>query len=379
MTLTVIWNGQVFSPQPQGVTSLLIGGGQVIRLGQLDVSLLQASGLVENVIDAQGCLVFPGLIDPHQHLVGAGGEEGFASRMPEMPLREIILAGITTVVGLLGTDTVTRNPVSLYAKVQQLNAEGITAYMYTGGFELPPHTIMASPLEDIVMIDPVIGTGEIAISDPRWIDPQLYNLAYVISQTQLAGQMAGKAGVTHIHTGPSEKRLSLLHQILDEYAIKPESIYATHITRSPELMRDAVSLAARGAYVDMDTVDGGIPDHLHHYLQAGGDPNHVTVSSDSYTPGGSPAKFWQAFADCWRDDRLTATQVLKAFCVNTAKVLKLNQKGHLHPGADADVLIVREETMKITHLLAGGKLLIENAQQVHKGEQDRLLKQGVVE
>ena len=145
--------------------------------------------------------------------------------MPEIMVGQIVCAGVTTVVGLLGTDTMTRNMGCLHAKASQLWAEGITTYIYTGGFELPPTTLTGSVVDDVVMIDKIIGTGEIAISDSRWLDPQLYDLAHIVSQTALGGQMAGKAGVTHFHTGAGKRRLALLHELLDCFDVPPSSIY----------------------------------------------------------------------------------------------------------------------------------------------------------
>lgn len=168
---------------------------------------------------------------PHAHIIGAGGEEGFASRMPEILAGQIVGAGITTVVGLLGTDTMTRNMSCLHAKASQLCAEGITSYIYTGGFELPPKTLTGAVVDDLIMIDKIIGTGEIAISDPRWLDPEPYELAHIVAQTSLGGKMASKAGVVHFHTGPGKRRLALLHELLDCYDLPASSLYPTHINR----------------------------------------------------------------------------------------------------------------------------------------------------
>ena len=41
----------------------------------------------------------------------------------------------------------------------------------------------------------------------------------------------------------------LLHALLDRYDIPAKNLHATHITRSHDLLEDAVALAKRGAYV----------------------------------------------------------------------------------------------------------------------------------
>lgn len=70
-----------------------------------------AERLGAEIIDAHKCLIIPGLVDIHVHLIGGGGEAGPASRTPESQLSAFLDAGITTVVGVLGTDCITRRQV----------------------------------------------------------------------------------------------------------------------------------------------------------------------------------------------------------------------------------------------------------------------------
>src|SRR3954470_4326307 len=183
-------------------------GDRIARIGSVDTDALRATGLPCRVIDASGLLVTPGLIDPHEHLIGAAGEEGFATRTPEITFDEIVQAGITTVVGCLGTDTVTRWLTTLLGRVRQLHEEGISAYMYTGGYPIPPPTITSSVTNDIVMIDRVIGVGEVAIADTRAWKPALWQLASYVTEAMVGGSLGGKAGIVHFHVGSAESRLS---------------------------------------------------------------------------------------------------------------------------------------------------------------------------
>jgi beta-aspartyl-dipeptidase (metallo-type) len=353
----------------------LLAGDRIAKIGMVDPKNLEELDLEFDVIDASGCLVLPGLIDPHVHLIGAGGEEGFASRMPEVLFSQIVCGGVTTVIGLLGTDTTTRNLSSLHAKASQLWDEGLSSYFYTGGFELPPTTMTGAVLDDLVLIDKIIGTGEIALSDPRWIDPQLDELAHIVAETSLGGKMSGKAGVTHFHTGPGKKRLSLLHQLLDNYDLTASSLYATHINRSEALIDDAITLAKRGVYVDMDTVEEDLAERVCYYLNHGGPPNQLTASSDAHTPKGSTRKLYEQFVDCVRRG-MPLADVLPLFTSNTAAVLKLEGKGQLEVGKDADVLIVREDTLEIVHVFARGRHLVKDGDLVHLSKQEQQVKSG---
>jgi beta-aspartyl-dipeptidase (metallo-type) len=116
--LTLIKDGQVFDPRPLGQTSILLVDGKIGRIGEIEQAAIEALDLEFQVIDAEGCLVTPGLIDPHEHLLGGSGEEGFSTQSPEIQLSEIVTAGITTVVGCLGVDTTMKTLPGLLAKVK---------------------------------------------------------------------------------------------------------------------------------------------------------------------------------------------------------------------------------------------------------------------
>ena len=118
----------LFDPEPKGVCDLFLCGGIVAAVGK---NLSPALPDVE-VVDGSGLTALPGLVDQHVHFTGGGGECGFRSRVPELSLTDFTTAGVTTAVGLLGTDSATRSPKSLLAKTKALNEEGITAYCLTG-------------------------------------------------------------------------------------------------------------------------------------------------------------------------------------------------------------------------------------------------------
>ena len=117
--LTLIKNANVYTPKPQGIMCLLIGGGQILYIGK-DIPVL-SHHLGINEVDLEGRTLVPGFIDGHAHICGGGGESGFSTRVPPVPLSEFTLAGVTTVVGLLGTDDLSRSTESLVSQVYGLS------------------------------------------------------------------------------------------------------------------------------------------------------------------------------------------------------------------------------------------------------------------
>ena len=358
---TLIEHGEVYTPEPRGVQAVLLANETIVKIGAVDARKLAALDLPCVTIDAAGCVVVPGFVDPHAHLIGAGGEQGFASRNAEVSLGELLQAGITTVVGLLGTDTVTRHLTTLLGKARQLTAEGITAYLYTGGFQVPTPTITGSVMDDLILIDRVLGVGEIAISDQRAVAPSLEELAKLVSAAFIGGMVGGKAGVTHFHTGPGKERLRLLHRLLDEHEIAPECLYPTHIGRSEALMDDAIALAKRGAFVDIDTVERDLSKWLLYYWEHGGPRDRLTISSDAHTRGHN-LYLYNQFVAVARDARQPLAHVLPCFTHNPAGALRLDRKGRLAVGADGDVLVLRQDSLEIVHLIARGRHLVRDGQ-----------------
>jgi beta-aspartyl-dipeptidase (metallo-type) len=359
---TLIEGAEVFAPESLGVQPILLGGGAILRIGGVDAAALARCGLGVDVIDGSGCVATPGFVDPHQHLIGAGGEQGFGTRMPEVPAADIALAGITTAVGCLGTDTITRSLPALLGKVRQLEAQGLTAYLYTGGFQVPPPTLTGSVLSDLVLIDKVLGVGEIAIADVRSSQPTVPELARLVSDAWVGGTLSGKAGVTHFHVGPGRQRLACLHALLNQHEVTPAAIYATHINRTPELLSDAIGLGRRGAFVDLDTVDEDLPPWLRRYRDGGGVPERLTVSSDAHTRGGAPRKLHGQLVACCRDHGLPLGEVLPLFTANPAAALGLQRKGRLRVQADGDVLLMRRDSLQIVHVFARGRVVVRDGQ-----------------
>src|SRR5699024_195716 len=337
-------------------------------------------GVPYKVIDVDCALVTPGFIDPHVHLLGGGGEGGFATRTPELQLSDLINSGITSVAGLIGTDGTTRHLSSLLAKARGLEIEGVSTYIYTGNYDVPTPTITSNVKDDAILIDKVIGTAEIAIADSRSGQPNVHELAKIVGQTRVGGMLSGKAGITHFHTGPGKSYLSILHQLLDEYELPASNIHVTHITRSKGLFDDAIRLASRGSYVDI-TADHETYQWVSYYKENGGDLSKLTISSDG---NGSLPKFddksnllglgvastrtlFDQVVETIKDDSLSLEETLRLVTENTAKALKLENKGTIEVDKDADLLVLDPEDYQIQHVFAKGQHMLEDGEILVRG------------
>lgn len=362
--LTLIENGEVFAPEPLGKLPVLLSGPSVLRVGCIDGNKLAEAGLDVDVVDAEGCYVVPGFIDPHEHLLGGSGESGFSTQTPEIATSEIATAGITTVVGCLGVDTTMKTLAGLLAKVKALKEEGLNAYMWSGGYNIPPTTITNSIGNDIMFIEEVIGAGEIAISDERSAAPTAQELARIAHDVYTSGMLSKKAGRVHFHVGSQPGRLKPLRDMLEQHDIKPEWLYPTHINRSNALMLEAIQLAKNGSFVDIDTVDEDLVEKVKFYFDNGAPPEKLTVSSDSSIT--SPQNLFRQVRQCVVEAKLPLEQILPLVTSNTAAALKLDIKGRIAEGKAADVLVISKEAFELVEVIGLGRRLVKDGKVTFK-------------
>jgi beta-aspartyl-dipeptidase (metallo-type) len=354
--LTLIENGDVFAPEPLGPASVLLTDGKIAKIGEVDRAAVEALGVECSVIDAAGCIVAPGLIDPHQHLLGGSGEGGFSLQSPEFFIGEIVRWGITSVVGVLGVDTTMKTMAGLLAKAKALKEDGLNAYIWTGGYNVPPTSIMTSVRDDILFIDEVIGAGEVAISDARGHDPSAADLARLAHDCYVGGHLSGKAGLLHLHVGEADTRLDPLCEVLDGFNVEPKWLYPTHVERTTRLFDQAVALAKRGMPLDVDVVEEDLPKWVRRYREKGGPPECLTVSSDASLT--SPRLLYEQLRSCVRDHKMPMDEVLALATRNTARVLKLDQKGALEKGRVGDILIMERDSWEVVHVLSRGMPMV---------------------
>jgi beta-aspartyl-dipeptidase (metallo-type) len=382
--ITLLRNAELYDPAPCGRRHLLVGGERVLWVGREVPALDGALEVAE--VDLDGRRVIPGLIDGHVHLTGGGGEAGPETRVPPVGLSRLTLGGVTTAIGVLGTDDAVRTTAELVTVARGLIAQGLSAWCHTGGYHVPPATATGSVRLDIALIDLVIGVGELAISDHRSSQPTLDELLRVAGDAHVGGLMSGKAGIVHLHVGDGPRGLDLVRQALERSEVPAAVFNPTHVNRRQGLFEEAVALTERGCSIDITAFpvaegeDAWSADEaLVRYLDAGADPSRVTVSSDGggclpvFDDEGRVASFDVGSPSACGQTLRTLLgrgqpleRVLPAFTANPARLLQLHRKGVLRAGADADVVVLDEKSA-VTDVMARGRWHVREGRAVVRG------------
>ena len=390
--MVLLLNADVYAPLSLGIRHLLIGGGRIVWLGP-DAQLPDLPGALlaqTQSIDLEGRRLIPGLIDGHVHVTGGGGEAGFATRVPPVGLSRFTGAGVTTVVGLLGTDDVARGPRELLATLYGLREQGLNAYGYTGGYHVPPATLTGSVKGDVTFIEALIGVGEVAISDHRSSQPTYEELLRLASEAHLAGLLTGKAGIVHLHLGDGPRGLEFVRRARSESELPARVFHPTHVNRRRALYVEALELARDGVTIDVTAfaVEDGedafsAADALALYFASDAPAEQIAISSDAggclpcFDPDGrvthmdvgDSGELLKTLSELCRRG-VPLERALAPFTSNPARQLRLSRKGGIAQGLDAD-LVALEATGEPHTVIINGDLYVRDGQAVRRGRFER--------
>ncbi len=374
----LIKNATLYTPEEEGVKDVLIVNDRIVAVEKnLSVNLPELE-----VIDAKGLLLVPGFFDQHIHVTGGGGEAGPVSRPPELMLSELIRVGTTSVVGVLGTDFISRSVENLLAKVRGLKSEGVSAWMYTSNYHYPPTTLSGTVSRDLYFVPEVIGC-KIALGDHRSSFPDLQKVLELLSEVRLGGMISGKLGVLHVHSGNIPGAFDMYDEIVDR-GMPIQHIRPTHCARIEHVFESSIAFAKKGGYVDYtsggSTIHGHCAYSVKKALDAGVDPTHITMSTDGH---GSMPRFneqgvmvgmgvcgvegnYVEMVRLVKECGLPLSLALTFISSNVADALKLDGYGHVRAGQVANVNLLNTD-LGIEWVVSRGRVMMREGELLVKG------------
>lgn len=243
----LIKNADIYAPEHIGVQDILVVADKIVAVGK-DLTVVLPD---LETVDVKGLIVTPGFIDQHIHVTGGGGEGGPRTRTPEIMLSELITCGTTSLVGVSGTDSVTRSLENLLGKVRALTEEGVTAWMYTSNYAYPPTTMSGSVREELLLVPEVLGV-KIALGDHRSSFPTMQQVLALLTDIRVGGMIAGKTGVLHVHTGNVPGAFEMYDEIIAR-GFPIRHIRPTHCARDKYVFEKALAFAKKGGRIDITT------------------------------------------------------------------------------------------------------------------------------
>ncbi len=381
--IKLLKNANVYSPAFLGKKDVLVADEKICLVKDKIEGYEGLDGV--EVFDLTGKTLGPGYIEMHVHITGGGGEAGFSSRVPESQLSAFVKNGISTAVGLLGTDGITRSLENLVAKAQGLNEEGMTVYTLTGSYAFPSVTLTGSIEKDIVMVRPMVGV-KIAVSDHRGDNPTGEDLIDAAVAARRGGLLSGTAGLVTIHMGRGKGKLDPIFYALDHSDLPLKTLLPTHMLYSWDLLNEGIKLIRRGGYIDCSTPS--TPDRLEEKTDMlmellrteGVSADHVSMSSDSF--GSLPRfdengqcvgmiyatpEYMHGVIRRMVQKGFALEEALKLVTTTPASLLCLDgKKGCIAENADADLLVL-DENLNIESFFLRGKTALWKGEVKMKG------------
>jgi beta-aspartyl-dipeptidase (metallo-type) len=394
--MIIIRQVETYTPDYVGKKDILLVNDKIVAIE--DHIEGGFSGVAVREIDGASYVATPGFIDSHFHILGGGGEGGPQNRTPEVTLSKLTTAGVTTVVGCLGTDGEGRDTTALVAKARGLEAEGVSTYVYEGSYRLPVKTVTDSLIKDFLNIDKVIGIGEVAVSDHRSSQPSFEEFTRAVADARVGGMLSGKAGIVNVHLGSGARQYDLINRTIEETEIPIEQFLPTHANRNSSLFEASVDFAKRGGVIDFTASED--PDFwereddevrfskgLRRLLDEGVSLNNFTMTSDGQGSlpyfdennkflgmgVGSSKALLVGIKEAVQVADIPLEIAIRAITSNPALILKLDGKGFLENGMDADICLLNKDTLDVETVIAKGQIMVEDRDVKVWGTFERLI------
>lgn len=382
--MLLIRGAEVYAPEYLGKKDVLVAGGKIERIAD---HLPDYEGA--EVIDGEGKILTPGIIDRHVHITGGGGEGSFHTQAPPVQLSRLLLGGVTTVVGVLGTDGISRSVENLVAKAKSLKEEGISAYCCCGAYGYPGPTITGSISKDIMFVNEILGL-KLAVSDHRAPNISVEELIRLGSDVRTAGMLSGKPGLITLHMGDDKRALEPVFEALERTSIPIKTFQPTHVGRSAKLQDDAFRFAKMGGTIDItcgqsESKFKAVAASLKKAAEEQVPMEKITISSDgqgswsNYDADGKLTEMGVSDVDTIyrqivyevKNEKMPLAEALTFGTSNVAKALELYpKKGAVKEGSDGDLLLMNGD-LTLDAVIAGGAVMMKDGVLVKKGTYEK--------
>ncbi|MGN8818881.1 beta-aspartyl-peptidase [Oribacterium sp. HCP28S3_H8] len=367
----LIRQAHIFAPEDLGVKDLLLCNDKIIKVSE-HISFDWDPEELE-IVDAAGKYLVPGFIDQHVHIIGGGGEDGFASLIREIQMTDCVRYGVTTVVGLLGTDHHAKSIETLVARTKALKEQGMTAYCLTGSYCYPSVNLTGTPEKDVAFIDEVIGV-KLAIAEARGSYITKDELVRLACHVRDAGFLSHKPGFVHLHTGRGKNPYGMLLDIVNTTDLPITSFRPTHVNIDEP---SAQAFGKAGGYLDFTSgIRTEVTAHnLKKALNLGIPLRQLTLSTDSNGSFpkwnedhtrvvgmgiGKMVTLFDTIRHLIRDEGVSMSDALCIVTKNPASALDLYpKKGHIAAGSDADLVLLNQDLTLDSVYALGKPMLID--------------------
>lgn len=76
----------------------------------------------------------------------------------------------------------------------------------------------------------------------------------------------------------------------------------------------------------------------------------------------SVSSLYKEFIDIIKEEKMPIEDAIRVTSTNISKHLKLDKKGEIKAGKDADLIVLDKNTLQIKYVIAKGKIMMENEQ-----------------
>ncbi|MDD3009834.1 MAG: hypothetical protein PHU97_00765 [Bacteroidales bacterium] len=366
--LTLLKSCEIYAPDYLGIGDILLGGTKILAIKK---EIHPPAGMETELINCSGYMVFPGLIDPVCFFCGNGADEEEQRQNNASDFAEAaFVSGVSSVIGTLGWNDITRSAGELLQKTKQLNFSGLNTGAYTGGFRGNSCIFLQRIASDLAYIQEITATGPMAIADHRAGMPEESLFANLHAEAETGAELGRKSAVVVYMLGEDKSQYSKTLEKMQNIVPVHRHAMLSGVNRNNEAMKAAKKFGIKGLINIVANTTGFFQEETIHpatalkeFLRAGVPIKNITLSSyagfEAVKPNPIDIKnqmrlFFKAFGESISDFNIPTEIVAKVFSRNAAETFKMQGKGILKPGMHADVLVLTKDYHP-AHLFINGE------------------------